>query len=92
VSVSWKRASVRDLMPEGPPGMVVTNPPYGERLEAGEELYRDMGRAFSGLAGWRIAVLAGSPAIARAIRMRPERALVVYNGDIECRLLTYDVP
>jgi 23S rRNA G2445 N2-methylase RlmL len=92
VSVSWKRASVRDLVPEGPPGMVVTNPPYGERIEAGDELYGDIGRAFSRLSGWRIAVLAGSPAIARAIKLRPERALVVYNGDIECRLLTYDVP
>ena len=51
-----------------------------------------MGRAFSGLSGWRIAVLAGTPAIARAIKLRPERALVVYNGDLECRLLTYDVP
>jgi 23S rRNA G2445 N2-methylase RlmL len=91
VTVSFKRASVRDLAADGPSGMVVTNPPYGERIEAGEELYRDMAHAFAGLRGWRIAVLAGTPAIARAIKLRPEKGLIVFNGDLECRLLTYDV-
>src|SRR5262249_35836632 len=49
VSVEWQRASVRDLVSGGERGVVVTNPPYGERLDAPEVLYRDMARAFSGL-------------------------------------------
>jgi putative N6-adenine-specific DNA methylase len=92
VQVSFRRASVRDLAPGGPPGVVITNPPYGERLEAGEDLYRDMSRAFARLSGWRVAVLAGTPAIARAIRLRPSTSLALWNGDLECRLLSYDVP
>ena len=92
VRIDFRRASVRDLVPEGEPGMVVTNPPYGERLGVTDELYRDMAQAFARLHGWRVAILAGTPAIERAMKRRADKALTVYNGDIECRLLVYDVP
>jgi putative N6-adenine-specific DNA methylase len=91
VAVAFRRASVRDLALEGAPGVVVTNPPYGERLEAPGDLYRDMAQAFALLRGWRVAILAGTPAIERAMRRRADKALAVWNGDIECRLLVYDV-
>jgi 23S rRNA G2445 N2-methylase RlmL len=93
VSVEWRRASVRDLAPVGSPGVIVTNPPYGERLPAPDALYQDMARAFDRMRGWRVAILAGAPAIERAMRAvrgRADRALTVFNGDIECRLLVYE--
>jgi putative N6-adenine-specific DNA methylase len=92
VQVTWQRASVRDLVLDGEPGIVVTNPPYGERLDASLDLYRDMARAFARAKGWTVAILAGTPDIERAMGRRAERALVVYNGDIECRLLLYRMP
>jgi putative N6-adenine-specific DNA methylase len=92
VTVSFRRASVRDLAPTTPPGVVVTNPPYGERLEVPEEVFFDLGRAVGRLSGHRVAILAGAPSVVQHIRVRPEKSLVVYNGDIECRLITYDVP
>lgn len=92
VNVTFRRASVRDLGPTAPPGVIVTNPPYGERLEVPEEVYRDLGRAIDRLAGHRVAILAGAPSIVQHVRVRPTKSLVVYNGDIECRLITYDVP
>jgi putative N6-adenine-specific DNA methylase len=99
VEIEWARASVRDLapslmrdgVPDGGPALLVTNPPYGDRLEGGDALYQDMARAFSRLRGWRVAILAGSPAIERAMGRRADRSLVLHNGDIECRLLTFDV-
>ncbi|MFT3767464.1 MAG: THUMP domain-containing protein [Minicystis sp.] len=92
VNVTFRRASVRDLGPTKPPGVVVTNPPYGERLEVPEEVYLDLGRAIGRLAGHRVSILAGAPSIVQHVRVRPSKSLVVYNGDIECRLITYDVP
>jgi 23S rRNA G2445 N2-methylase RlmL len=89
--VSFRRASVRDLGPEGGPGVVVTNPPYGERLGVPEGLYEDMARAFGRLSGWRVAVLSGTPAIERAMRRRPSSSLAVWNGALECRLLVYEI-
>jgi putative N6-adenine-specific DNA methylase len=92
VSLSFKRASLRDLAPLVPPGIIVTNPPYGERIEAPDLVYEDLGRAIGTLKGHRFAILAGAPSIVRFVRRRPTKSLTVYNGDIECRLLTYDVP
>jgi putative N6-adenine-specific DNA methylase len=70
---------------------VITNPPYGERLEASSELYGDLARTLERHYGYRIALLAGSPAVVQPLRLRPTSALMVWNGDIECRLLCYDV-
>jgi len=89
VRLFFSRADVADVEPTEPPGTIVTNPPYGERLEGGEELYRNMARAFSRLSGHRIAILAGTPAIARAMRMEPALEHALWNGPIECRLLGY---
>jgi putative N6-adenine-specific DNA methylase len=91
VTIAWQRQSVSALRPTPPSGVIVTNPPYGERIAASDELYREMAQVFSRMKGYRIAILAGTPAIVRPIRWRPEGSLIVYNGDIECRLLTYEV-
>ena len=87
VKVTWSRKDVAHLAPLSPPGMVVTNPPYGERLAGSDELFAAMAKAMLALPGHRIAILAGTPAIARAFAHDAARSLAVYNGDIECRLL-----
>ena len=87
VKVTWSKKSVTEITPLSPPGMVVTNPPYGERLAGSDELFASMASALLALPGHRVAILAGSPAIARAFHHDATRSLAVYNGDIECRLL-----
>jgi putative N6-adenine-specific DNA methylase len=92
VTIAWQRRSVSDLRPKPEGGVIVTNPPYGERVLASSDLYQEMAQALSRMKGYRIALLAGTPAITRPLRLRPEASRVVYNGDIECRLLIYDLP
>ncbi|WP_104987627.1 THUMP domain-containing class I SAM-dependent RNA methyltransferase [Sorangium cellulosum] len=92
VQIEIRCQPVTALARTEPPGHVLTNPPYGERLPGTSALYRDMAAAFSRLAGHRVAILAGTEDIERAMRRRPERSLTVFNGPIECRLLTYDIP
>lgn len=72
-------------------GVMVTNPPYGERLgdiAALEPLYAELGdvlrRRFP---GWTAYVLTGAPALAKRIGLRSAHRHVLYNGAIECRLL-----
>ncbi len=91
VRVHFSRADVKDVEPTEPVGFIVTNPPYGERLPGGEELYRSMADAFLGLSGHSVVILAGTPDIARAMRIRPEREHTVFNGPIECRLFSYSI-
>jgi putative N6-adenine-specific DNA methylase len=89
VALRIERRAVRDLVALDPPGFVVTNPPYGERLEVAPALYRDLAHSARRLRGHTVALLAGSPGIAAAMRREPDRWWILYNGPIECRLLVY---
>jgi 23S rRNA (guanine2445-N2)-methyltransferase / 23S rRNA (guanine2069-N7)-methyltransferase len=76
-------------------GLVVVNPPYGERLgetEALPALYRELGeqlkRHFS---GWRAAIFTGNPELGRSMGLRAKRYHTLFNGSIECRLLHFEI-
>jgi putative N6-adenine-specific DNA methylase len=92
-AITFERADAARLERRWPAGTVATNPPYGERLvpEKLDELYRDVGRAFERLAGWRVIVLSGNPAFLRAMRGKPAVMHRLWNGPLEVRLLRYDV-
>jgi putative N6-adenine-specific DNA methylase len=90
----FERKDVKDLQPpEGPPGTLLCNPPYGERI--GEEadltsLYRTLGSAFrSRCAGWIVCVFTGNRALARQIGLKTERQVDLFNGRIPCQLLEF---
>lgn len=80
--------------PDGP-GLIIANPPYGERLEddvSSEAAHATLGTLFKRhFAGWSAAVMTGNPEGARAIGLSPKRRHVVFNGPIECRLLTFEL-
>jgi putative N6-adenine-specific DNA methylase len=90
----FERRDVRDLqLPEGPPGVIVCNPPYGERL--GEErelvgLYRLLGEVFRRSAGWTAWVFTGNARLAREVGLAPAEEVPLFNGKIPCRLLKYE--
>ena len=76
-------------------GLVITNPPYGERLgERGEmpALYRALGETLRArFAGWRAAVLAGDVELGRAIPLRADKRYALYNGALETVLLLFEL-
>jgi 23S rRNA (guanine2445-N2)-methyltransferase / 23S rRNA (guanine2069-N7)-methyltransferase len=76
-------------------GLVITNPPYGERLgERAEmpQLYRALGDALRArFSGWRAAVLAGDVELGRAMQLHAEKRYALYNGALETVLLTFDL-
>jgi putative N6-adenine-specific DNA methylase len=74
-----------------PGSQILTNPPYGERLESDEKLYREMCEVLRAQHGCDVGILSGTPEIERAMRIRPLRSVPVWNGPIECRLLSYSI-
>jgi 23S rRNA (guanine2445-N2)-methyltransferase / 23S rRNA (guanine2069-N7)-methyltransferase len=90
-----KRALGEVTRPSADVGLVVTNPPYGERIgaESGlSELYSELGRTLrQRFKGWQAAVLTGNPPLARNLGVYAKRTHRVYNGTIECRLLRFDL-
>jgi putative N6-adenine-specific DNA methylase len=68
---------------------VVTNPPYGERLDLDDALLRGLDRLMN--LDWRsLHVLAGSESVQRALRARATRYLDLANGDLPVRLLSFE--
>jgi putative N6-adenine-specific DNA methylase len=93
VKLSFRQQSFLDFQSGGAErGVLVTNPPYGRRLEKEPGLVRGIAAAISRLHGWRVCLLAGSPDYERSIPIRPLRTIMLSNGPIECALLVYDVP
>lgn len=77
------------------PGLLISNPPYGERIGRHDELapvYRTLGdRARSGFDGWRLAVITSDEALGRAVGLRSHKHYALYNGALECRLYLFDI-
>jgi 23S rRNA G2445 N2-methylase RlmL len=75
--------------------LFICNPPYGERLQAGEDeqlrtLYHDMGENWKkNWKGHRAGVLTGNLPLLKSISLRSSRKISLYNGDIECRVAEY---
>jgi len=90
-----KRALADVSRPKSTGGLVVVNPPYGERIGAESglpELYTELGRTLRDrFQGWRAAVLTGNPPLARNLGIYAKRTHRVFNGTIECRLLRFDL-
>ena len=81
--------------PSGPPGLLIANPPYGERLGEADELdalYAQLGdRLKSHFQSWRAALFTGNPAQGKRMGLRAVKSHVFHNGPLECRLLQFRV-
>ncbi len=90
-----KRALTEVARPAGPPGLVVANPPYGERIgaESGlQALYSELGATLRDrFQDWQAAILTGNPPLARNLGIYAKRTHRFFNGTIECRLLRFDL-
>jgi 23S rRNA (guanine2069-N7)-methyltransferase / 23S rRNA (guanine2445-N2)-methyltransferase len=86
----------QNQLPNGlPPGLVVTNPPYGERLGTVETLgplYVTLGNWLRHQClGWRAGVIVGDPELGKRLGIRAHKINSFYNGALECKLLQFDL-
>ena len=98
----WLRVSCKELMEFKRPthkalstGLVICNPPYGERLgetEALQHLYGYLGqRLKQEFNGWRAAVFTGNPELGQRLGLRAEKKYKFYNGTLPSQLLTFQI-
>ncbi len=84
----WSRAKPK---PRPPGGLVVCNPPYDLRLAADPGLYRALGEALKrAVPDWRASLLCGDAELAHATGLRALKKYQLFNGAIECTLITVD--
>ena len=72
-------------------GLIVCNPPYGERLGDEEQaalLYRQFGEVLKqSFAGWQAAIIIGNPELGFKLGIRSHKPITLFNGALECKLL-----
>ncbi|MBI4777171.1 MAG: methyltransferase [Deltaproteobacteria bacterium] len=93
--VRFLRRDVLDFEPETGPGLILTNPPYGHRLDLPEDpqlFYKKLGDVLKHKCnGWTAEIFTGDPNLAKQIELRTSRRIILYNGPPECRLLRYEM-
>ena len=93
--VHLKQVNILEVSAPAPAGVLVTNPPYGERLGEVDDLaslYPKLGDVLKQkFAGWRAYLFTGDPQLAKLMRLSASKRTPLFNGKLECRLLEYKI-
>ncbi|WP_100374617.1 THUMP domain-containing class I SAM-dependent RNA methyltransferase [Bacillus sp. FJAT-45037] len=84
--IQFKQMQVKDFRHKGQYGVLIGNPPYGERLGERpevEEMYRDMGEAFKLLDTWSIYMLTSHEQFETFYGKKASKKRKLYNGNIK---------
>ncbi len=90
-----EKQGAEQARPHQPEGLVVVNPPYGERL--GDEssligLYTELGELLRDhFHGWKASVFTGNTEMAFKLGIRARKFYKLYNGALECKLFNFDI-
>jgi 23S rRNA (guanine2445-N2)-methyltransferase / 23S rRNA (guanine2069-N7)-methyltransferase len=98
----WLRVSRKELGEFKKPthkhldsGLILTNPPYGERLgdiESLKILYAHLGeRLRNEFQGWHAAIFTGNPELGKQMGLRAEKKYKFFNGTLASELLTFSI-
>ena len=94
----WARLERIDVLERTAPaaaGVMIMNPPYGERMGSPEELarfYPKLGDALKQrFAGWRCYIFTADLRLPKLIRLEASRRIPLWNGALECRLYEFEI-
>ena len=92
-----ERRDIEDAEPaeSWKPGLLICNPPYGERLgdeQETAELYKKFGETLKAhFIGWKAAMIISNPELGFRLGIRSQKPITLFNGALECKLLRLDI-
>lgn len=95
--IELSKKDALESFPNTAKSLFICNPPYGERLEHGEEeklraLYQGLGDHWKQqFKGHRSALFTGNLEMLKMVGLKTAKRHILYNGDIECRLAEYSL-
>ena len=93
--ITFAQTELSELEAPADCGILICNPPYGERLGDVQELgalYKTLGDILKQrFKGWTAFVLTGNKDLAKSVGLRASRRIPVYNGSLACTLLKYEL-
>lgn len=94
-AVLFERCSIERAAPQSKTGLVIANPPYGERLgEEGslEPLYRALGETLrTRFKGFKATLFTGNPELSFKLGVRALKSYSLHNGRIPCKLFNFEI-
>ncbi len=76
-------------------GLLICNPPYGERLgdeQETAELYKKFGESLKAhFIGWKAAMIISNPELGFRLGIRSQKPITLFNGALECKLLRLNI-
>ncbi|WP_280771871.1 THUMP domain-containing class I SAM-dependent RNA methyltransferase [Salipaludibacillus daqingensis] len=85
-ALRFKQIQVSDFSTEDENGVVIGNPPYGERMKEKdyvEELYRQLGRVIRPLETWSVYIITSHPHFEKLYGAKATKKRKLYNGNIK---------
>jgi putative N6-adenine-specific DNA methylase len=90
--ITWEQISATNLQPNSDSGLIVTNPPYGERLELDNTFMQQWASQLKHhYAGWTAFVISADLELPSTMRLKAKRRTPLFNGALECRLFMFDM-
>ncbi len=92
--IEVQKKDIRTLEPTFGNGIIITNPPYGERmkLQSVVELYSAFGNVLKNkFAGYQAWIISGSQEGLKSIGLKPSKKIELFNGAIACSYRCYDL-
>ena len=92
--VTIRESDMRDFDPPVRKGVVIVNPPYGERMDKDDltELYKSIGDTFKKkFAGYDCWLITSNKDALKHLGLRTSRRIPVFNGPLECRFVKYEM-
>lgn len=90
--IHFQQKPVKDLSSSKKYGFIITNPPYGERLEERKDipdLYKEIGRVFGALDSWSYYIISGYEDAQKDIGRKAEKNRKIYNGMMKTYFYQY---
>ncbi len=90
--IHFQQRPVKDLSHRKKYGFIITNPPYGQRLEVPKELpelYRQLGEAYRKLDSWSMYLISAYEDTERHIGKKADKYRKIYNGMMKTNLYQY---
>jgi putative N6-adenine-specific DNA methylase len=92
-TIRFELGDARDAVAPAATGWIVTNPPYGDRLEEQDLAFW---RAWSAnlkheFTGWQASVITSDHDLPKHLRLKPQRRIPLFNGALDCRLFSFEL-
>ena len=90
--IHFQQRDVKDLSHPKKYGFIITNPPYGERLEEKEALYAlysTLGERFKALDDWSMFIITSYEGVEDAMKKKADKNRKIYNGMLKTYFYSY---